>query len=112
MNSIRKQAREERRRISEDFSALKNPSGRQYSLEERRLLLAEIHEAMEIKGMDESQALYHIADISGADVSTLRALYSVWKSERAVPSPATAHMGKGNPSHPLHIFSFSMEAEC
>ena len=104
--------RAENRRISEDFLALKNPSGRQYSLEERRLLLTQMHGAMERRGLEEFQAINLIADVTGCHVNTLRSLYDEWKSERTVPSPSSSIRGSANLSHPLHFPPFSIDVEC
>jgi len=112
LSAKRVEKREEKRRISDDFSALKNPSGRQYSLEERRLLLTQIHGAIERKGMKAPTAINHIAEISGADADTIWEIYSHWISHRTPSPPPSAPKGSANPSHPLHISKFSMEMEC
>jgi len=112
MHAKEKEERAENRRISEDFSALKNPSGRQYSVEERHLLLTQIHGAIERRGMEEFHAINLISDITGCHVNTLRSLYDEWKSKRSVPSPSSAIRGSANPSHPLHFSPFSLEVEC
>jgi hypothetical protein len=112
MHAKRTAEREEKRRISDDFEALKNPSGRQYSEDQRRLLLTQIHGAMERRGMEEFHAINLVADITGAHVNTLRAIYDEWKAEKSVPLPSSEFRGKGNPLHPLYSSPLSIEMEC
>jgi hypothetical protein len=112
MNAIQKEERAEKRRISEDFAALKKPSGRQYSEEQNALLLTLIHGAIERKGMKESYAINLIADMCGSNHDTIRSLWERWKSDHTFPSPSSAIRGSANPLHPLHFSPFSMEAEC
>lgn len=92
--------------------ALKSPQGRQYSLQERHLLLTQIHGAIEREGMTESKAINLIARITGSDPRTIKSIYDDWESQRTVSSPSTSHMGRGNPSHPLYLSPFPIEVEC
>lgn len=104
--------REEKSRISEDFSTLKNPSGRQYSEDQNRLLLTLLHGLMMKKEMADGSAINYLSTISGADYYTISSLYVAWKSSHIVPSPSSSIRGRANPSHPLHLPPFSLEVEC
>ena len=112
MNQYRQEQSKANKQTSDDFFLLKNPSGHQYSMEQNQLLLTQIHGAITIDGMSESHAVNMIARLSGSYVETIKQLYSHWKSHHTVPSPSSSFMGKGNPSHPLHLPPFSIEIEC
>jgi len=112
LNNKQKIEREEKKRVNNDFLLLKNPSGHQYSMDQNQLLLTQIHGAMVIRGMEECNAINFIADVSGCHIDTLKSIYSKWKSTHVIPSPNTTMLGRGNPSHPLHLPPFSIEIEC
>ena len=106
-----KEARDEKKRIREDFAALKNPRGHQYSQDQNRLLLCILHGLMQEEGMSEAKAGKYLQSISGAGVNTLLSLLSQWKSTQSVPSPNTSQTGRGSPSHPLFLQPWSIEIE-
>ncbi len=107
----RSEERTEKRRISNDFIELKNPSGHQYSFEQNQLLLTQIHGLIKNKEMDETKAINYLSSISGADIKTLNSLYYEYKNNRIIHSPDTSNMGSANPLHPFYQHEWSLEIE-
>jgi hypothetical protein len=76
LKSKENEARETEENLRGGFANLKNPPGRQYSVEENRLLLTILHGIMIHDDVDASKASRILSNYSGAHHSTLVALLS------------------------------------
>ena len=111
LNQQKKEGRASKKALEVNFSSLKNPHGRQHSTEENRLLLAMLHGVMLSDDVDAPKACRVLSQYSGVHYSTLSSLYASWCESGEVPSPDSSKRGKGNPSHPLYLEPFPLEAE-
>jgi hypothetical protein len=102
----------EEKKLDNLFDSLKKPSGKQFSLEENRLLLILIRENMKEKGWDKSKSIEYYSNQLSISTTTLFSLYNSFISSLIVPSPDTSKMGSGNSQHPLHLSSLTLDIEC
>jgi transposase len=112
LSEERKQLKSYKTKLLNDFIELKNTQGHQYSVDQNQIIVTEICGLIVNEGMEENKSIQLIARITGSDYRTIQTIFNHWKSTHEILESDTSNMGKGNPSHPLHIGPFSIEIEC
>jgi transposase len=114
LNQLNKQEQEKKqwmKSLPTKWHGLKNPSGRQYSFEENRVLLCILLGFMTKKGLTEAAAIKSVVTLTGADWYTISYLYSHFKSTGEIVLPDTSRMGSGNPRHSRYLGPFTLDQE-
>jgi hypothetical protein len=98
-----------RERLIEGIAALGNPSGRSLPAGEMRIILRlamwlQLHD-----GFSETAAVNAASIWAGSGSRTVTAAYRQWWETGEVPEPDTSERGSGNPQHPRHDTSLSLE---
>lgn len=81
--------------------------GHSRSKEENARALIHVHRYQQ-QGLSYDAAIKATAAAELASPSTIRAAASTFLSTGSIPSPSTAHRGRGNPNHPLNPDNFDL----
>src|SRR5206468_483877 len=98
-----------RKRLTEGLVCLANPTGRQLAAAELRIIIRIVMWLQVHENFSEANAIASASIWSGSGRHTIELAYRHYLETNELIEPDTSLQGRGNPSHPQHDTSLTLE---